>query len=32
MEYQVVLEVTNERRRGRPRGNRPHRDPLHRGR
>jgi hypothetical protein len=32
MEYQALLEVTNEKRRGRPRGNRPHRDPLRRGR
>ncbi len=32
MEYQALLEVTDERRRGRPRGNRPHRDPLRHGR
>ena len=32
VEYQALLEVTDERRRRRPRGNRRHRDPLRRGR
>jgi len=32
MEYQALLEVTGKRRRGRPRGNRQHRDPLRRRR
>jgi len=31
-EYQALLEVTDERRRRRPRGNRPHRNPLRRRR
>ena len=32
VEYQALLEVTGKRRRGRPRGNRQHRDPLRRRR